>query len=194
MSSEIFINYWIGQEPNPPSPTLDQMPAYVDIVPLAFVMINSSYELDFGFLTQHFTAETIQGWVKTVQANGTKVLFSILDKKLGSIPADKQQHFVDNVVANAAEWGVDGLDFDFEPPYDSPTLIPLIDALRAALPSGSVFTAPVYGAWRGFPICSRSWEAWSIMCRRWITRPIPASTARSAIANSTPVTSAGRGS
>jgi hypothetical protein len=64
VSDEVFINYWIGQEPNPPSPTLDQMPAYVDIAPLALVGIDSSYNLDFGFLTQHFPPSQIQGWLK----------------------------------------------------------------------------------------------------------------------------------
>ena len=149
MSSQLFVNYWIGQEPNPPSPTLDQMPAYVDIVPLAFVGIDDNYELSFGFLTQHFPAPQIQGWIKTIQANGTKVLLSINDQKLGAIPADRQEAFIANVVASVAEWGVDGLDFDYEPPVASTTLVPLIGALREALPAGSVFTAPVYSSWLG---------------------------------------------
>lgn len=150
MPKQIFMNYWIGQEPNPPSPTLDQMPAYVDIVPLAFVGIGNDYQLSFDFLTQHFTAEQIQGWIKTVQANGTKVLLSINDRKLGAIPAEQQVAFVQNVAASVAEWGVDGLDFDYEPPEASETLVPLIRALRDALPDGSVFTAPVYGAWMSY--------------------------------------------
>ena len=155
MSSEIFINYWIGQEPNPPSPTLDQMPAYVNIVPLAFVGIatdsENNYVLDFGFLTQHFPASQIQGWIRTVQANGTKVLLSILDEKLGTIEGDQLAPFVANVAQNVADWGVDGIDFDYEPPNQSDTLVPLIEAIRAALPAGSVFTAPVYGPWAGMP-------------------------------------------
>ena len=152
MSTEIFINYWIGQETSPPSPTLDEMPACVTIAPLAFVTIDpATYELDFGFLTQTFSAEEIQGWTKTVQANGTKVLFSINDQLLGAIPAANQAAFVANVAQNVAEWGVDGLDFDYEPPSDTQTLIPLIQALRAALPAGSVFTAPIYHPWLGYP-------------------------------------------
>ena len=155
MSREIFINYWIGQEPNPPSPTLDQMPTCVNIVPLAFVGIKEdaegNYELDFGFLTQHFPAEQIQGWIRTVQANGTKVLFSILDKKLGTIAGAKLAPFVTNVAANVAAWGVDGIDFDYEPPKESATLVPLIEALRAALPAGSVFSAPIYARWTSMP-------------------------------------------
>lgn len=151
MSDEVFIDYWIGQEPNPPSPTLDQMPAYVNIAPLAFVSIDDNYELAFGFLTQHFSAAEIQGWIKTIQANGAKVLLSINDQKLGSIPAASEAAFVANVVANVAAWGVDGLDFDYEPPENSATLVPLIDSLRSALPTGSVFTAPIYSPWTSYP-------------------------------------------
>jgi hypothetical protein len=155
MGSETFINYWIGQEPNPPSPTLDQMPAYVNIVPLAFVSIatdsEGNYALDFDFLTQNFPASQIQGWIKTVQANGTKVLLSILDQKLGTISGAQLAPFVANVAENVAAWGVDGIDFDYEPPTESDTLVPLIEAIRAALPAGSVFTAPIYSPWAYMP-------------------------------------------
>ena len=58
---EVFINYWIGQEPNPPSPTLNQMPLFVDIAPLAFVSITDDYQPSFDFLTQHLAASLIQG-------------------------------------------------------------------------------------------------------------------------------------
>lgn len=147
MGKQVFINYWIGQEPNPPSPTLNQVPAYVDIVPLAFVGIAEDYTLDFNFLTQHFSAQTIQGWIKTVQANGTKVLFSINDSKLGSIPSESLQAFIENVASNVTAWGVDGIDFDYEPPAASSTLVPLVTSLREALNPGSIFTAPIYEAW-----------------------------------------------
>jgi Glycosyl hydrolases family 18 len=152
MSNEVFINYWIGQETNPPSPTLRQMPAHVTIAPLAFVHIDTSnWQLDFRFLTQTFSAETIQGWIKTVQANGTKVLLSIIGQELGSVPASEQAGFVANVAQNVTAWGVDGLDLDYEPPEDSTTLVPLIQALRAALPKGSVFTAPIFQPWISTP-------------------------------------------
>jgi hypothetical protein len=123
------------------------MPQYVNITPLAFLSINSNYQLDFGFLTQNFPAAQIRGWIRTIRANGTKVLFSINDQKLGSIPTAQQPAFIQNVVQNVAAWGVDGIDFDFEPPSESATLVPLIQALRSALPPGSVFTAPIYQPW-----------------------------------------------
>lgn len=153
----IFINYWIGQEPNPPSPTLDQMPDCVDIVPLAFVTIGSDSGgkpiLDFTFLTQHFPAEQIQGWIKVLQARGTKVLFSIISAQLGTIAGDEVEDFVNNVAQNVAEWGVDGIDFDFEPsPFEaSATLAPLMRAIRAPLPEGSILTAPIFSPWTWTP-------------------------------------------
>lgn len=155
MKKGVFINYWIGQEPNPPSPTLDKMPHYVDIVPLAFVGIDakagSNPVLDFGFLTQHFPAEQIKEWIRVLHTRGTKVLFSINSQQLGTIAGDQLKPFVDNVAKNVAEWGVDGIDFDYEPPYPSSTFVPLIKALRAKLPKGSVFTAPIYAPWTQQP-------------------------------------------
>src|SRR4051794_25380848 len=112
MSTETFVNYWIGQEPTPPSPPLDAMPAYVDVAPLAFVNIDENYELDFNFLCTTHPPDVIQGWIKTVRAKGTKVLFSINGLELGSVP--DIDAFVDNVVQNALDWGVDGIDFDYE--------------------------------------------------------------------------------
>lgn len=146
MSAEIFINYWIGEEPYPPCPTLDQMPAYVNVVPVAFVGVDDNDNLDFAFLTQQFSASDIKGWIRTVRGNGTKVLLSIIGARLGTISPDNT-NFISQVVTAVNEWGVDGIDFDFEPPYSSATLAPLIQAIRNALPQGSLFTAPVYGDW-----------------------------------------------
>lgn len=145
MKNQIFVNYWIGQEPIPPSPQLDHMPPYVDIVPLAFFNIDENYELQFAW--KEYISE-IPGWIQKIKANGTKVLASINDIKLGDIPADKQALFVNNVVSLVKEWDLDGIDFDFEPPYNPhENLITTIQALRHALPEGSVFTAPVYSIW-----------------------------------------------
>jgi len=151
MISRIFVNYWIGQETSPPSPTLDQMPGYVDIVPLAFATVDSNSQLDFGFLTQTFPAEQIQVWIKTLRARGTKVLMSIIDAGLGSMSPTQQNAFIQSVVECVETWGVDGIDFDYEPPQASDTLVPLIQAVRAALPEGMIFTAPIYFPWLSVP-------------------------------------------
>lgn len=149
MSNQVFINYWIGQEPIPPSPPLDQMPAYVNIVPLAFFSIDENYDLQFDW--QEYVPQ-IPGWIQTIKANGTKVLASILDKQLGAIPADKLSLFVSNVAALVKEWDLDGIDFDFEPPSNPhSSLISTIQALRNGLPEGMIFTAPVYSAWSAYP-------------------------------------------
>jgi hypothetical protein len=153
MSTETFVNYWIGEEPTPPSPTLDKMPAYVDVVPLAFLHINPDYSLYFDFLCKTHSPEAIKAAIKVVRANGTKVLFSILDQRLGTVPDIPA--FVRTVVDAVVEWGVDGIDFDFEPPYESETLIKLVSALRpalrAALGREPLLTAPIYSPWLSFP-------------------------------------------
>jgi hypothetical protein len=160
MSKELFVNYWIGQEPNPPSPLLNAMPARVNIAPLAFVAINSDYTLkiDGTLLVDKFPAAKIKEWIKQIQGNGTKTLFSILDHKLGSIPTDKVDRFVDSVVAAVKDWGVDGLDFDYEPPSNTTTLVPLVQSLRAALPKAT-FTAPIYSPWTFYPTLLKQYAA-----------------------------------
>jgi hypothetical protein len=155
MGSETFVNYWIGEEPTPPSPTLDEMPAYVDVVPLAFVGIDpASYTLDFKFLCKTHSEASIKAAIKTVRARGTKVLFSINDTRLGTVPKDKFNAFIENVVKQVLAWGVDGIDFDFEPPSEpSETLVPVVtklrQALRQALKREPLLTAPIYAPWLG---------------------------------------------
>ncbi|MBZ5532538.1 MAG: hypothetical protein LAO20_13990 [Acidobacteriia bacterium] len=149
MNPEQFTSYWIGQEPTGPghSPTLNQMPAYVDVAPLAFVGITSDDQLDFNFLTQQNSAATIQGWIKTVRAQGTKVLLSINSQQFAAIKDPSS--FAQTVQNAITEWGVDGIDIDFEPPFQSPTLITVVKQLRSTLGSGTLMTAPVYSAWTG---------------------------------------------
>lgn len=153
MSTETFVNYWIGQEPTPPSPALNQMPAYVDVVPLAFVTIDGNWELNFDFLCTTNPASVIQGWIKEVRANGSKVLFSINDQKIAQVP--DVQAFVNNVVQNVEAWGVDGIDIDYEPPSPRETLLEVTSALRTALRQAlgrdPVLTAPIYGPWTSYP-------------------------------------------
>ncbi len=153
MGSETFVNYWIGEEPTPPSPTLDKMPPYVDVVPLAFVGIDpASYKLDFGFLCKTHSEASIKAAIKTVRARGTKVLFSINDTRLGAVPKEKFDAFIKNVVEQVLAWGVDGIDFDFEPPSEpNTTLVPVVtklrQALRDALRREPLLTAPIYSPW-----------------------------------------------
>ncbi len=163
MGDETFVNYWIGQEPTPPSPTLDQMPPYVDVVPLAFVNIDqSTYELDFNFLCSTHSEAEIKSAIKKVRANGTKVLFSINDERLGTVPDIPA--FVAGVVRDVVAWGVDGIDFDFEPPeVPSATLVPVVKALRPALREAlgrePLLTAPIYSPWLSLPDLLKAFAA-----------------------------------
>lgn len=152
MSTEKFFCYWIGQQTTPPSPQLDSMPASVYCVPLAFIHILESGELDFTFFMQTYGEEKIKAWIKTVQNNGTKVIFSIHSPMLGSMTGDVFTNFCKSVVLNVQEWGVDGLDFDVEPPPDpADILVSNITTLREQLQSVTkeppLFTAPVYSLW-----------------------------------------------
>jgi hypothetical protein len=153
MSTETMVVYWIGEEPTPPSPTLQAMPAYVDVVPLAFVNIDDNYKLDFAFLCKTHPATVIATWIGIVRANGTKVLLSINDQKLGTVP--DVGAFVEEVAGAALQWGVDGIDLDFEPPYESQTLLQVTSALRPALRRvlgrEPLLAAPIYEPWADMP-------------------------------------------
>lgn len=149
MAQYRFTNYWIGQEPTGPgqSPTLNQMPSYVDVAPLAFVTIDQNYNLNFSFLTQQNSAATIQGWIKQIRAQGTKVLLSIISDAFGKIP--NPTSFAAQVKAAVTAWGVDGVDIDFEPPSANNNVLTVLSAIRSALGSQALMTAPVYSAWLG---------------------------------------------
>jgi hypothetical protein len=152
MKTETFINYWNGEEPIPPSPKLDAMPAYVDVTPLAFVNIKDN-QLNFDYLCQVSKKNTIIDWTKTVRKNGTKVLFSIMFNPFREVSDVKS--FVENVVSDTIEWGVDGVDIDYEPPdlKDMDKLLKvtenLRDALQKALKKNVLITAPIYSVWTG---------------------------------------------
>lgn len=148
MSKPIFMNYWIGQIP-PGGIPLDVMPPYVEIAPLAFVDVTDDFDLDFKFLTQTFTKDQIVGAIKKIQANGTKVLFSIM---VHAVPPEQQQTFAANVAKHIADWGVDGVDWDIEPPEEDwiQQATQVTKILKTQLSPETLFTAPIYGPWLGF--------------------------------------------
>jgi|GEM_PF-2152758 len=155
MGSETFVNYWIGQEPTGAgqSPTLAEMPAYVNIVPLAFVNIDNN-QLNFDFLCMENSASTIQGWIKQVRANGTKVLFSIQAGSIGTMTDPSA--FAQNVQQNMEEWGVDGVDIDYEPPnynygVNQAEVLNVLKELQAVLGAEALMTAPIWNPWLAYP-------------------------------------------
>jgi hypothetical protein len=147
MSNETFLSYWAGEEPAPPCPTLGLMPAQVDVVPLAFVLIDEQYRLDFTtLLCKTHPASVIQAWVDEVRSRGTKVVLSINSDRLATVP--DVPAFVAQVVAAVRAWRVDGIDLDCEPPPDDITkLLAVARGLRTALGPGALLTAPIYSMW-----------------------------------------------
>jgi hypothetical protein len=128
------------------------MPAYVDIAPLAFVNIDSNNELDFSFLCQQNSASTIQGWIKQVRAQGTKVLFSIQAGSIGTMTDPAA--FAQNVQQNIEEWGVDGVDIDYEPSdYGSnqAQALDVLKELQSVIGAEAMMTAPIWDAWLPYP-------------------------------------------
>ncbi|HSR70132.1 MAG TPA: glycosyl hydrolase family 18 protein [Acidobacteriota bacterium] len=156
MSKETFIAYWSGEEPTGPehSPTLEQTPDFVDIVILFYVLINDDGSLNFDRLVLHNDQATIMGWMEDIrqrqqnQQRKTKFTLGILS---GSFPEQDPSTFAQTVAAAAEDWGVDGITVDYEPPTSDPSIINVVKAIRSALPSGSIMTAPIYGAWLGNP-------------------------------------------
>jgi chitinase len=149
MRHQTFTNYWIGEEKIP----LNQMPAHVDVVPLAFVQLGSNNTLDFTFLTQNYSAGEIQGWIKEVRSNKTKVVFSL---GINSLDGLDPNTFVENVVQNVKQWGVDGVDFDYEPTdmdysKNQSTVIQIVQQLRSSLGHKALLTAPIWSPWLGYP-------------------------------------------
>jgi chitinase len=147
MRHETFTNYWIGEETIP----LNQMPAYVDVVPLAFVNLGSNNTMDFTFLTKNYSASEIQGWIKEVRSNKTKVVFSLGINNVDDLDPNA---FVDNILQNVKQWGVDGVDFDYEPAdysQNQSKVIQFVQQLRSALGHKALLTAPIWNPWLSYP-------------------------------------------
>jgi chitinase len=149
MRQETFTNYWIGEETIP----LNQMPAYVDVVPLAFLNLGSNNTLDFSFLTKNYSPGQIQSWIKEVRANNTKVVFSL---GLNNVDDLDPNAFVDNILQNVNQWGVDGVDVDYEPAdgdysKNQSKLIQFVQQLRYVLGQNALLTSPIWSPWLSYP-------------------------------------------
>ena len=156
MSNETFIAYWSGEEPTGPdhSPTLVQTPDTVDLIILFYVTVTDDGGLDFSRLVLYNDQATIMGWMAEIrerqkdQPRKTKFNLGILSS---SFPDQDPQTFAATVAAAAQSWGVDGITIDYEPPSQSSSIIGVVQAIRDALPAGSIMTAPIYSAWLGNP-------------------------------------------
>src|SRR5262245_9202687 len=152
MGKETFIAYWSGEEPTGPdcSPTLAQTPDTVDLVILFWASIDPNGDLNFSELVGQNDQATIMGWMAEIRQRQkgrprrTRFLLSINSELLNRQEPDK---FAKKVEDAARSWGVDGIDIDFEPPHSNPPVMPVIKAIKDALPAGSLLTAPIYRPW-----------------------------------------------
>jgi hypothetical protein len=162
MSSEIYIAYWSGEEPtgSGQSPTLDQTPDYVDIVPLFYVLINGDGTLNFDRLVLHNIQVDIKGWMQDIrirqqnQERKTKFTLGILSDRF---PSQIPDAFAKTVKA-AVDWGVDGVTVDYEPPNGDSRIVDVIKAIRAEIGPQAIMTAPIYDRWMLYPEVLKSYS------------------------------------
>lgn len=150
-----FIAYWIGEEPTGPthSPTLADIPAAladsIDLIIINYVMIKNG-ELDFSVVTKYNDQETIMGWIAAIRARQknlpTKTKFS-LGIENGAFYELDPNRFATQVAEAAKNWGMDGIDIDYEPPTGDRRIFDVVKAIKGALPAGSLLTTPIYAPW-----------------------------------------------
>ena len=133
----MFNGFWAGFEnPETGAPTLDKTPDYVDVVTLAFSGPGANNSYNTNYLCKWYSASTIQGWVRKLQARGQKVLLSVYDNKENHWHDIDIPLFVKNAVPVIREWGVDGIDIDGESGNaTSDDMIQLVKCFRDALGS-----------------------------------------------------------
>jgi len=162
MSNETYIAYWSGEEPTGPgqSPTLDKTPDYIDIVPLFYVLINPNGTLNFDRLVLHNSEAAIKGWmqdIRTRQQNQQKKTKFTLGILSDSFPSQNPTAFAQTVKNAVDDWGVDGVTVDYEPPDGDANIVPVVQAIRAAIGSQAIMTAPIYDQWMSFPNLLKSY-------------------------------------
>jgi hypothetical protein len=152
MRHETFLAYWSGEEPTGPnhSPTLAQIPDTLDVVILFCAQLSEDGDLDFSFLVKENDQTTIKKWIEEVrerqknQPRQTKFILSILSDLFPQQDPDK---FAQKTAAAVQSWGVDGIDIDYETPDDVCRTISVVQAIKKALPKGSLLTTPIWSPW-----------------------------------------------
>jgi glycosyl hydrolase family 18 (putative chitinase) len=135
-SAQVFNGFWNGFEnPRAGSPTLDQTPAFVDTVTLAFAGPTAESGLSTNFLCRNYPAATIIGWAKQLQARGQRVVMSLLDTPTvhwNQLDLAKFAQTATEVIIG--DWGLDGVDVDSESGGASAEVFTeLVTELRKAL-------------------------------------------------------------
>lgn len=160
MSEEHFIAYWNGEEPTPPSPTLDMIPDYVNVVVLFWASINPDGSLNFSSLVKHNSKDTIKGWMQEIRrrqaalglARPTRFTLGILGTE---IETQDPGRFSLTVKAAFDDWGLDGITIDYEPPSDDQgrldVVIEVVQSIRCMIGTQALMTAPIYDPWLSSP-------------------------------------------
>ena len=152
MSSEVYIAYWIGEEPTGPgqSPTLNKAPDYIDIIPLFYVLMNADGSLNFDRLVLHNSQSDIKGWMQEIrirqqnQPKKTRFTLGILSE---NFPSQDPKAFAQTVKAAVDDWGVDGVTVDYEPPDGDRRILDVVQEIRTAVGPEALMTAPIYDRW-----------------------------------------------
>lgn len=141
-TQETLLGYWLGWVQGP---SLEQTPASVTSVALAFAMPNADNSLDFSELLTDYTPAVIRQGADALRDRGVTVLLSIGGSTVTEWPDLDPVKFAANVVAALEALGCDGVDLDNEGDSDpGENFIAVIEGLRAALGPDAPITLPVY--------------------------------------------------
>ena len=147
-SAPLFVGYWGGYFNMSYSLPLDATPSYVDVVTLAFGCPMED-TLTLKFLCSQYTEEEVLAAVKKLQANGQKVIMSLIDTpstNWNQIDLVTFAQSVKNIVID--EWGLYGVDIDAESSMDPtdyvPAFIELAAEIRKAIGPDKILTCTCY--------------------------------------------------
>ncbi len=158
-------SYWLGYRPadsnGKPTPTLEETPDFVDVVSLSFALVRPGNVIDTSFMCKPpNTGSTIKQGVKSLKQRKKTVLLSV-----GGWGGNcwnnvtSEAALARNILQVVDEWGLDGVDIDYEgdQPLDDWMKLPscplpagpgvdlskLVTELRSRLGSEGILTAVI---------------------------------------------------
>lgn len=145
--------FWQGYVQTLPGNLLDQVPEYVDTVTLFVAAPSPESTVSTNYLCKVYPEAQQQGWVKTLQSRGQKVLMSLMDTPSthwNQVDIDAFVASVKNTVMSSGEgnWNLQGVDIDLESGMPDEvwveTFTTLIQKLRAELGPSAIITADAF--------------------------------------------------